>query len=507
MKQKRILLLLVMMFTMIFAYGQETDARIEKTEALCKEGVALHDQGKYEEAIKKYDEALAIAPNAIDVIVEKAFTLSAMGKKNEAKKMMEKQIQKADTADLAALYSTYAGILDDDGEHLKALEIYDKAMNVVDDNDFFRMHHIYYNAAVTMSRLTDKDRQEMPDLDLHRQYCLHRSLQLQPSHADTYRLLALFSTEQKCYYDAFLSYAMFAMLDGTRVDLIEDVFAEWAEMKLDSASGPLTTIAFNKVNEMMKSEPSEYGRLYDMFSTITPLLCPDTLSTPLPIAYTLDFNRLSISPFFADLNRQGLLECFFHVAMKNSKKKYITNADWVASHKDLEERMWKYIHDKVVFMNDIQYGFVPDTMEINTAEDARKYNDYAMGCCKYYLTHLLDTPHMDSAARNIIAWSVASPDVSIRVCSFITNLITKYEKYYCYSIMASYIAGCSFAALSTGEKTFTQDIFKEGLLGVIFRYVNEKEKRGKIDELEKLQNLVENDQEGFEKFIEENYNK
>ena len=73
--------------------------------------------------------------------------------------------------------------------------------------------------------------------------------------------------------------------------------------------------------------------------------------------------------------------------------------------------------------------------------------------------------------------------------------------------MASYIAGCSFAALSTGEKTFTQDIFKEGLLGVIFRYVNEKEKRGKIDELEKLQNLVENDQEGFEKFIEENYNK
>ena len=61
--------------------------------------------------------------------------------------------------------------------------------------------------------------------------------------------------------------------------------------------------------------------------------------------------------------------------------------------------------------------------------------------------------------------------------------------------------------LSTEEKKFTQDIFKEGLLGVIFRYVNEKEKRGKIDELEKLQNLVENDQEGFEKFIEENYNK
>ena len=502
MKQNRFLLLLVMIFTMSFAYGQETDAKQEKAVALCKEGVALHDQGKYEEAIKTYDEALAIAPNFIDAIVEKAFTLSAMGKKNEAKKMMEKQIQKADAKDLATLYSTYAGILDDDGEHLKALEIYDKAMKAVDDEDFYRMHHIYYNAAVTMSRLTDKDKQEMPDWDKHLQLCLCNSLQIRPLHADTYRVLALFNTEEKWYCDAFMSYAMFAMLDGSRVDAIENVFAEWAELKLDSASKSLTTIAFNKVNEMMKSEPSEYGRLYDMFSTITPLLCPDTLGTPLPIAYTYDFYNLSIRPFFADLNRQGLLECFFHVAMKNSKKKYNTNADWVAKHKDLEERMWKYIQDKVVFMEDIQYGFVPDTMIINTAEDARKNNAYVMGCCKYYLTHLLETPHMDRAAKNIIAWATASPDVTVNVCSFITNLTSKSQDY-----LVPYIAGCSFAALSLGEKKFTQDICREGLLGVLFRYANEKERLGKIDELEKLQNLVENDQEGFEKFVEENYNK
>ena len=46
MKQNRFLLLLVMIFTMSFAYGQETDAKQEKAIALCKEGVALHDQGK-----------------------------------------------------------------------------------------------------------------------------------------------------------------------------------------------------------------------------------------------------------------------------------------------------------------------------------------------------------------------------------------------------------------------------------------------------------------------------
>ena len=73
--------------------------------------------------------------------------------------------------------------------------------------------------------------------------------------------------------------------------------------------------------------------------------------------------------------------------------------------------------------------------------------------------------------------------------------------------MVSYIAASSFVALANGEKEFTQDCFREAMMAVVARYANEKETLGKIDELEKLQNLVENDQEGFEKFIEENYNK
>lgn len=44
MRQKRILLLLVMICTIAFAYGQETDAKLENEDALCKEGVALHDE-------------------------------------------------------------------------------------------------------------------------------------------------------------------------------------------------------------------------------------------------------------------------------------------------------------------------------------------------------------------------------------------------------------------------------------------------------------------------------
>lgn len=503
MIQRRILFLLVMMFTVVFAYGQEVDENVKR---LITTGVMYHDRGMYDEAILRYDSALAIAPNNSNAVSEKAFTLSAMGKVSEAKKMVEKQIKRADAKDLPTLYMLYAGILDDAGEHVKSIEIYEKAASVTEPNDFHTLQLIHYNAALALSRFADKDKQDKEKWADNILFNLYNSIKYNPTHAGSYALLGgVLSQETHSFCDAFLAEAMFAVQGGNRVDLIENEFAKWADLKLDSASGPKTTMAFNKVNEMMKSEPSEYGRLYDIFSTITPLLCPDTLGTPLPVAYTYDFFSESFMPFFAALNRQGFLECFFHVAMKNSKKKYITNADWVAKHKDVEDRMWEYIRGLPIFMKDIQYGFVVDSMSVNTAEEARMHNADIMGCCKYYLTHLSDTPDMDKAVRYILAWATASPDVSVNVCSFITNLIAQNEKYH--PILVSYIAGCSFAALASGEKNFTQDVFRAGMIDVIARYATEKEKLGKNDELEKLQNLFENDKDGFEKFIEENYNK
>ena len=56
-------------------------------EDLVAEGVALHDQGNYNGAIAKYDEALALDDEFVLAIGEKAMTLNVIGRYREAIKL------------------------------------------------------------------------------------------------------------------------------------------------------------------------------------------------------------------------------------------------------------------------------------------------------------------------------------------------------------------------------------------------------------------------------------
>lgn len=89
MKHRRLFFVLVMMFSMVFAFGQESDDKYAVAGKLMEEGVALHDKQKYEDAIKKYDEALKLLPYHANLIYEKAYSLAAMGKRDDAKKLLE----------------------------------------------------------------------------------------------------------------------------------------------------------------------------------------------------------------------------------------------------------------------------------------------------------------------------------------------------------------------------------------------------------------------------------
>ena len=85
MKQKRILLLLMVIFTMSFAYGKRKD---KVWLEYVNEGLALYSQEKYEAAIEKYDKALNVLPNTWYAIQQKIYCLQKLGRTEEALKIL-----------------------------------------------------------------------------------------------------------------------------------------------------------------------------------------------------------------------------------------------------------------------------------------------------------------------------------------------------------------------------------------------------------------------------------
>lgn len=501
MKTKRILLLLVMIFTMSFAYGQDTDEKTEKANALCKEGMALHDQGKFEEAIRKFDEGLKILPYNATLIYDKAYSLVAMGKNAEAKKLLEKLFKKGNTdEDVSMPYVFYANLLDDDGEAMQALEVYDKALEYVSPLDVTTIQLINYNKALTLYNLKDEDKAKIENWNQQIFNHLDNSIECNPTHPGSLYLYGRIMADEGAYYNAIACFGINTLLIGKKVGTLETALKEWENKNISPDSGPLTTLSLNKVKEVLKSEPSEYGRLYDIFTTVIPAICCDTLGTPVPFSYAYNLANDGIMPFFSELKRQGLLECFFHVAMKNAKVQYISNADWLTTHKSEEERLWNTIGGLEVFKKDLKYGYVPDSVVFRTAEDAHQHNVDAMAACKFYMTHTIDSKGMPNVKKYIVAWSVASPDVHINIGTQVADWTKTNVDY-----LAAYLAGCSYYALTSHQKEWNKETFARGVYEVLKSYESNKDVLGKNENLDKLLELYQSEGDGYQKFIEENY--
>ena len=501
MRQKRILLLLVMIFTIAFAYGQNKDENTERASALCKEGMALHDQRKFEEAIKKFDEGLKILPYDATLIYDKAYSLVAMGKKTEAKKVLEKLFKKGNTdEDVSMPYVFYANLLDDDGEAMQALEVYDKALEYVSPLDVTTIQLINYNKALTLYNLKDEDKAKVEDRVQQIFNHLDNSIECNPTHPASFGLYGRIMADEGGYYNAMACFGINALLVGKKVGALEAALKEWENKNISPNSGPLATLSLNKVKEVLKSEPSEFGKLYDIFTTVIPAICCDTLGTPVPFSYAYNLVNDGIMPFFSELKRQGLLECFFHVAMKNAKVQYISNADWLTTHKSEEERLWNTIGELEVFKKDLKYGYVPDSVVFRTAEDAHQHNVDAMAACKFYMTHTIDSKDMPNVKKYIVSWSVASPDVHLNIGTQVADWTKTNVDY-----LAAYLAGCSYYALTSHQKEWNKETFARGVYEVLKSYESNKDVLGKNENLDNLLELYQSEGDGYQKFIEENY--
>lgn len=123
----------------------------EQQTRLIKEGIALHDKGDFDGAIRKYDEALAENPHNVFAIYEMSF---AYFLKKDYRKSLEVGMRGAQYKSdmLHRFYVTVGNSLDQLGEPKKAVEVYKSGLKLAPAEAM-----LHYNLAITYLNLKKPD--------------------------------------------------------------------------------------------------------------------------------------------------------------------------------------------------------------------------------------------------------------------------------------------------------------------------------------------------------------
>lgn len=164
---KRALLLLVAIFMAVSLFSQTTNE-------LLKEGIRLHDAGKYEEALAKYEEVLKIDPESTDAWYEMSYSYMLLGDYKNAHKYSSKVI-KAGKNNLVEAYMVAGSSLDNMGKVDKSIALFKEAIELHGDHYLF-----HFNLGLTYFK--DDQLENARD-------ALINAVQANPEHTSSHMLL------------------------------------------------------------------------------------------------------------------------------------------------------------------------------------------------------------------------------------------------------------------------------------------------------------------------------
>ena len=188
------------------------------------EGIRLHDQGQFKDAIKLYDEALVINPDNVRALYETAYSYSELGNYDLSLKYALRALEY--NSDLIADISILAAnILDYKGKSKQALQLYEKAVTYQPDN-----HMLYYNMGVTYYGLKELDKAQANFI---------KALELNQSHASSHLALARVYMDKGEQIPSMLLLYRFLILEpktqrsATAINFLNNVLAAGVEKKDD----------------------------------------------------------------------------------------------------------------------------------------------------------------------------------------------------------------------------------------------------------------------------------
>jgi Flp pilus assembly protein TadD len=166
---------------------------------LVKQGELLHSQGKYEESIAKFSEALKIEPDNAAANYGLAFTLYSAKRATEGIPYLEKVVKSSHPGLVVGAYSLMGTIYDDSNQPQKAIEAFNQAIKLAPDYP-----GIYYSLGLAYSRNQQYAEAEASAIE---------AIKHEPKNASCQRLYALACFHQNKRVNALLGFCSFILLE------------------------------------------------------------------------------------------------------------------------------------------------------------------------------------------------------------------------------------------------------------------------------------------------------
>lgn len=306
-----------LLFCSVTIFAQDKAA---ETKAIVTAGIKLHDEGKYDEAIKKYNEALKIDPTNYSALYETAYSYYTANKPDDAIPVLEKFIGLYPSA--AAGFDMLGNIYDDKGNADKAIAYYKQGIKA--DATYQRVH---FNLGIAYHR---------QKLYAEAEKAAIQAIKLDPKHASSQRLYALATLKLNKRANSLLAWCSFLLLEPQSkrspeaVDYIK--YLVNFGIKREANGNTTTTIAPNDIAFSIA--------VIGATSNKKNLSSVDSLSLQLPsLLQVLDakdektdvaFYTKFFSDYFKDMANTGNVAAFTHYATLSAYKD--EDVEWFKTH-------------------------------------------------------------------------------------------------------------------------------------------------------------------------------
>ncbi|MBN9294371.1 MAG: tetratricopeptide repeat protein [Flavobacteriia bacterium] len=338
MKTHALIIIFCLAHSIIF--GQQ---RVE-AEKYVAEGIAHHDKGDYEGAITRYDKALELDKDNFLALSEKAMTLTALGRFNEAIICCKKVIEKyPDDKELSAVYVTYGNAADGLKKPEKALEIYNEGIKIFPDK-----YQLHFNKGITLVGLQEYDEALL---------CFEKAIRLNPSHPGSHNAIGHILNYKKKRIASILVYGRFLMAEpeSSRAKINLDILTGLVKGNVTQKNNSKSITI--RLNPGLLGDTTEDGKNRENNFSVTELLLDMTSALDFDkkykketeierfirkfelicssLAETKDKNSgfywEYYAPYFIEMKEKNFISAFAHVAFISSGDKAITK--WIKEHR------------------------------------------------------------------------------------------------------------------------------------------------------------------------------